>query len=396
MSILESLKNENVWAEFLQYKIDGGHLSKREQESLGQYIQNKEYLNIVNKILNKEEFPIPTMKHINKKNSNKKRTVFLFEEKENYVLKAIMFLLYKYDNIFSPNLYSFRRNVSVKTAVDQFTRINIKTMYGYKVDIHDYFNSIDTDIIIKMLKSKITDDELLIDFMCSLISDPKAYFNNEVIFCKKGIMAGVPISGFLANIYFEDMDKWFYDRGIIYARYSDDIIVFGNTKDDVVQYKKKIKQFLNLRKMTINEQKEFEIEPNGKFDFLGFSFINDKVDLSDIALQKMKDKMKRKARALLRWKTKKKASDERAIRAYIRYFNKKFFDNPRSDEMTWCRWYFPIITTDRSLHILDDYMLQNIRYIATGKHTKANYNLKYETIKEYGFKSLVHAFYRSH
>jgi hypothetical protein len=38
-------------------------------------------------------------------------------------------------------------------------------------------------------------------------------------------------------------------------------------------------------------------------------------------------------------------------------------------------------------------MIENIRYIATGKHTKANYNLRYETIKEYGFKSLVHSYY---
>ena len=129
-------------------------------------------------------------------------------------------------------------------------------------------------------------------------------------------------------------------------------------------------------------------------DFLGFSFTDNQVDLSDVAIQKMKDKMKRKARALLRWKTKKKASNERAIRAYIRHFNKKFFDNPRDNEITWCRWYFPIITTDDSLHILDDYMIQNIRYIATGKYTKANYNLKYATIKEYGFKSLVHAYYQ--
>ena len=34
---------------------------------------------------------------------------------------------------------------------------------------------------------------------------------------------------------------------------------------------------------------------------------NDKIDLSDVALQKMKDKMRRKAKALLRWKTKNKA-----------------------------------------------------------------------------------------
>lgn len=393
MSIIELLTDKNTWTEFLQYKIDGGHLGKRDQEKLEKYIANKEYEEVVKRIINREDFALPTMKHINKKNSTKKRTVFLFNDKENYVLKAITFLLYKYDEIFSPNLYSFRRHINVKTAVDTIMKKDIKSMYGYKVDIHDYFNSVDTNIMINILRDKIRDDSLLVDFIVSIISESRAYFDENVITCKKGIMAGVPISGFLANLYLEELDRWFYENSILYARYSDDIIVFGETKEDVDKYKEKIKQFLDKRKLTINENKEFEIKPNEKLDFLGFSFTDNKVDLSDVALQKMKDKMKRKAKALLRWKNKKNASDERAIRAYIRHFNKKFFDNPKNNEITWCRWYFPIITTDNSLSILDDYMVQNIRYIATGRHTKANYNLKYETIKTYGFKSLVHAYY---
>ena len=393
MSIIELLKKQNIWYEFLQYKIDGGHLLKQDQEKLKNYIENKEYEPIIENIIKRKQFAIPTMKHINKKNSTKKRTVFLFDEKENFVLKALMFLLYKYDNIFSPNLYSFRQNISVKTAVNNITKKDIKNMYGYKVDIHNYFNSVDTETMVQILQDKIRDDELLVHFITAIISEPKAYFNDKIINCEKGIMAGVPISGFLANLYLEELDKWFYKQNILYARYSDDIIVFGETKEDVDKYKKVIKQFLAERNLTVNESKEFEIKPNGKLDFLGFSFVDDKIDLSDVALQKMKDKMRRKAKALLRWKTKNEASAERAIRAYIRYFNKKFFDNPKNNEITWCRWYFPIITTDISLHILDDYMLQNIRHIATGKYTKANYNLKYETIKEYGFKSLVHAYY---
>lgn len=393
MSIIELLMCENTWEEFLEYKVDGGHLSKQQEARLTEYIQNKEYVPVVEGILRKEDFPIPTMKCINKKNSNKKRTVFLFDEKENFVLKAMMFLLYKYDHLFSPNLYSFRRNISVKIAIANITKRNIGSMYGYKVDIHDYFNSVNTDIITKIIRDKIKDDDLLVGFICSLITNAKVYFNEDIIDCRKGIMAGVPISGFLANLYLSELDNLFYQQNILYARYSDDIIVFGSTKEDISKYKSMIHQFLHDRKLTINESKEFEILPNEKLDFLGFSFQDNKVDLSDVALQKMKDKMRRKARALLRWKIRKKASPDRAIRAYIRYFNKKLFENPKDNEITWCRWYFPIITTDESLHILDGYMLQNIRYIATGKYTKANYNLRYDTIKEYGFKSLVHSYY---
>ncbi|MBO4766689.1 MAG: hypothetical protein J5532_05245, partial [Lachnospiraceae bacterium] len=53
----------------------------------------------------------------------------------------------------------------------------------------------------------------------------------------------------------------------------------------------------------------------------------------------------------------------------------------------------PVITTADSLAVLDRYMVECIRYIATGRHSKANYRLRYETIKQYGFRSLVHEYW---
>ena len=99
--------------------------------------------------------------------------------------------------------------------------------------------------------------------------------------------------------------------------------------------------------------------------------------------------MRRKAKALVRWKKRTGACNERAIRAFIRHFNRKFYDNPKQHEVTWCRWYFPTITTSKSLHVLDEYMISCIRYIATGKHTKANFNLRYDEIKELEDKQII-------
>ena len=103
--------------------------------------------------------------------------------------------------------------------------------------------------------------------------------------------------------------------------------------------------------------------------------------------------MRRKAKALVRWKNRSGACNEHAIMAFIKHFNRKFYDNPKQNEVTWCRWYFPTITTAKSLNILDEYMVSYIRYIVTGKHTKANFNLRYEKIKELGYRSLVNSYY---
>lgn len=116
--------------------------------------------------------------------------------------------------------------------------------------------------------------------------------------------------------------------------------------------------------------------------------------MSDIALQKIKGKLKRKARAIYRWKVRNHKLDEFAIRAYIKYFNRKFFDNPHKNEITWCKWYFPIINTGKSLHVIDQYTQDCIRYIVTGKYTKSNYNLRYAKMKELGYCSLVNTYYK--
>ena len=110
----------------------------------------------------------------------------------------------------------------------------------------------------------------------------------------------------------------------------------------------------------------------------------------------MKGKMRRKARRFRRLMTRgnRPLSAEEAIRRYIAVFNIKFYENRNENDLTWARWFFPIITTSETLAELDRYMVECIRFIRTGKHTKANYRLRYETIKSLGFRSLVHEYYR--
>ena len=38
-------------------------------------------------------------------------------------------------------------------------------------------------------------------------------------------------------------------------------------------------------------------------------------------------------------------------------------------------------------------MQNSLRYIATGRYTKKNYNLRYENLKKLGYRSLVNEYY---
>lgn len=47
MGILEQLEQEECWQEFLTYKIERQHRSKKEKEKIEEYIEKKAYLPIL-------------------------------------------------------------------------------------------------------------------------------------------------------------------------------------------------------------------------------------------------------------------------------------------------------------------------------------------------------------
>lgn len=395
MTIFECLSDRQNWLEFYEYKVNGGHLAKKDIQDLWEFIEHEEYLPVVDKMRNPQEFPFPKMNILNKKNTDKKRIVYSYDRAENYTLKLLAYLLLDYDSVFLPNLYSFRKNTGVKKAVADLTgRDHVEKMYTYKVDIHDYFNSVEIEYLLPVLQNLWKEENELYQFIASILQNPYVEKDGTVIEMKKGIMAGLPIAPFLANIYLKEMDQYFWKQNILYARYSDDIIVFAETEELLQMYAETIESFLRMYHLQVNPSKVRFTEPEEEWEFLGFSFRNGIIDVSDVALQKIKGKLKRKARAIYRWKKNNHKCDEYAIRAYIKYFNRKFFDNPIHNEITWCRWYFPIINTDKSLHVIDRYMQDCIRYLTTGRYTKANYNLRYEGMKGLGYRSLVNEYYK--
>ena len=66
-----------------------------------------------------------------------------------------------------------------------------------------------------------------------------------------------------------------------------------------------------------------------------------------------------------------------------------------NDSLCWSSWFFPIINRTEGLREIDRCLQENCRYVATGRHNKANYRLRYATLKKLGYRSLVHEFYLS-
>lgn len=397
MNIFEKLTDSQTWDEYFLYKKERRHLTKSEEKDLAEYIEGKEYIEAVEKLFDFNDMPIPEKKLIRKMQTDKKRVVYMYPREVNYVIKLMTFLLLrKYDDIFSPSLYSFRVNTGVGKAIGRILRApGLKTSYTYKVDISNYFNSIPVEKMCEKLRVVMAGEPQLLKLFEGLLKDERVLDKGNVISEEKGVMAGTPFAVFLANLYLMDLDTAMdKEEDLLYARYSDDIIVFAQDEKRREEASSFIKSTLAEKDLCVNEKKEIRTNPGESWSFLGIGYLNGKVDISSVSKEKIKSKMRRKARALKRWQIKKGVSGERAIKGFINAMNKKFFDPDSSHELTWARWYFPVINTDETLKELDRYMQYWIRYLATGKHNKKSYEFTYEDMKALGYISLVHEWYK--
>lgn len=396
MSLIEKLSDENTWLEFREYKSKHSHMTNHEFDILDTFIKDKKYTKVTDNIYNTDHgFSIPLKRIINKSGTQKKRIIYTFPEEETLVLKLLTWLLYKYDSKISDCCYSFRRNITAKDAINKILQISdLEKKYSLKLDIHNYFNSMPTDLLTSKICEIINDDKPLQNLLCDLISVNKSISNGLVLQEARGAMAGVPISAFLANIFLLDLDKKFEDMKVPYFRYSDDIIVFSNTESELQEYKQLIEQEVKCHGLELNPDKTNITEPGQNWEYLGFEYCDGKINLSKVTINKIKGKIKRKCNSLYRWRIKKNVDFDHAAKVVINIFNRKFYDIDNLYEFTWSRWFFPVITTDTGLHTIDDYFINELRYIYSGRHYKGNYAVSYDHLKDLGYRSLVNEYYK--
>lgn len=396
MSILQKLQYEDEWNNFLLYKEQNNLLSKYEIEIIEKFISEKKYLDYYH-MIQEDSFPesFPHKRIVNKEGSGKKRIVYSFDTEENIVLKFIAYQLSVFDNEFSKNCYAFRQGYGVKDAIRQFKgNKKFSKKYCLKIDIQNYFNSINVDLLIEKLDFLYESDPKLYNLFTKILKEDRVYAQNTLIHDNHGAMAGIPISPFFANVYLTTVDKFFEAKGIDYYRYSDDILIFADSKDDLDLYTKYLYDQLDKHQLKINPAKVTNTAPGEVWEFLGFSYSYGKIDLSANTKRKIKAKIKRKADALRRWQRKKGLSPDKAAIGFIRAMNRKFFGFDDVHDFTWSRWFFPNITEDAGLKEIDAYMQEYIRYIITGRHYKGNYRITYDQMKSWGYRSLVNEYYK--
>lgn len=147
-------------------------------------------------------------------------------------------------------------------AVREDLRDETNTAYCLKLDIRKFYESVNHDVLKKILIAKFKDKNLL-----ALLF--------EIIDSSPGIPIGNYLSQFFANFYLCWFDHWLKEvkRVKYYYRYADDLVILSGDKQYLHSLLEQIKQYLsdNLLLTVKKNWQVFPVAARG-IDFLGYKF----------------------------------------------------------------------------------------------------------------------------
>lgn len=390
MSYVEFLQKRESWEAFLEKEEQREFKDEILIRQIKSLISKEDFLKFDEAYINK--FAYPKLVKLSKHNTSKKRIVYVYPGKHMLILKITSFyILTKYSKKFSNNSLAYVEGRSVKSVFHILKRFRLKNSdVVYKNDFSDYFNAIPVGKLGPKIKSFLCDDLDLYDFIMKLLNEPKVKINGNLVEdYHKGVMAGSPIAGILANIYMHDVDVLMKKKRFKYIRYADDTLIVGQQALDF------FKEQIEKLDISFNPKKMQVMSIETGITFLGFSFKGKTIDISKEAKDKMKSRFKRRAKWYRQWMLRKNVKKEVALRDYIKKINFKLYSD-QDDSINWSRWYLPNINTIDSIKFLDNYFVDSIRYLDSGTWTKGKkfYRLSYEEIKALGYRSLVNEYYK--
>lgn len=177
--------------------------------------------------------PHPYLKIEIPKNKTEKRKLGLLAVRDKVVQQAIRLLIEpKLENMFLNNSYGYRPDKgtvkAIKRVLQERQRKSIQ--WALKLDIDNYFDNIDHDILEARVKAVVADEEIVrLIMLCikmGIVSQDVKWEDVE-----KGVPQGAVLSPLLANLYLHSMDQHITSRTKAYIRYADNFIILTDTEE---------------------------------------------------------------------------------------------------------------------------------------------------------------------
>ncbi|MCD4666542.1 helix-turn-helix domain-containing protein [archaeon] len=148
---------------------------------------------------------------------------------------------------------------------NKVSRNNTRNCFVLKADIKHYFDTVNQNILIEIIKKKIKDKKVL-DLIKLILTNHKTKIKN------KGMPLGNLTSQFFANVYLNELDQFIKHKLKVkyYIRYVDDFVILDSSAKKLEEYKEKINEFLTEKlDIKLHEDKSRILKLSKGINFLG-------------------------------------------------------------------------------------------------------------------------------
>ena len=274
MELIEQiLSQSNLKEAICRVKINKGTpgVDKRTVDELDSYFK-KHQAEIKDAIMKMKYRPQAVRRVYIPKANGKKRTLGIPTVVDRVIQQAIAQVLMKiYDPHFSEHSYGFRPGRSAHDAIEEVLEfLNVGYQWVIDLDIEKYFDTVNHDKLISILRERVNDKttlHLIRAFLKAGVMEDGLVKPNKL-----GVPQGGPLSPILSNIYLDKMDKELEQRGLHFVRYADDCNIFVKSEKSANRVMKSISSWLERKLfLKVNTTKTKVVRPT-KSSFLGFTF----------------------------------------------------------------------------------------------------------------------------
>ena len=271
--IEEILSDVNLKEAIKRVKSNKGvpGIDKMTVDEIDKYFEvNKE--SIKKSILEKKYKPQPVRRVYIPKSNGKKRPLGIPTVVDRVIQQAIAQVLSRiYDSKFSDNSFGFRPNRSAHDAMMRtLDYLNEGFEWVIDLDIEAYFDTVNHDKLISILRENVNDSttlHLIRKFLQAGIMED-GLVKPSII----GMPQGGPLSPILSNIYLDKFDKELEERGLCFVRYADDSNIFVKSEMSANRVMKSVTSWLERKLfLKVSATKTKVVRPTNS-NFLGFTY----------------------------------------------------------------------------------------------------------------------------
>lgn len=218
------------------------------------------------------------------KNPEEMRKLGMTAIRDKIVQHAIKSIIEpRYEKIFYGNSYGYRPGKGATKAIRRVLQEcnNKKIKYVLRLDIDNFFDSIDHDILRNRLIATGTEPELVRLIMLCLQMGKVRQGSLEWVDTSLGTPQGAVLSPILSNLYLHSFDQFAISQGVPYIRYADDFLYLTDTKEKAEEILAKTEKHLKEKlKLSLNQPPAI-IELTEGFDFLGITVKDKKASITE-------------------------------------------------------------------------------------------------------------------